>query len=167
MVPNTSRPQTLGEWACATSKGSVLKIEVLKEKAVAAGGYGGIMGVGQGSTRPPRLVKISWTPSKKAQHVALVGKGITFDSGGLSIKPAQGMEAMKSDMSGAAAVLHTMVAAAELNVPVRVTAYLALAENMPSGTAQRPSDVLTIYGGKTVEVLNTDAEGRLVMADAL
>ncbi len=166
-APNDLPPAKFADRARAAVKGTGLKIEVLDEKALAAGGYGGIMGVGQGSTRPPRLVKISWSPSKKAQHVALVGKGITFDSGGLSIKPAQGMEAMKSDMSGAAAVLHTMVAAAELNVPVRVTAYLALAENMPSGTAQRPSDVLTIYGGKTVEVLNTDAEGRLVMADAL
>lgn len=167
VAPNDLPPAEFADRARAAIKGTGLKIEVLDEKALAAGGYGGIMGVGQGSTRPPRLVKISWSPSKKAQHVALVGKGITFDSGGLSIKPAQGMEAMKSDMSGAAAVLHTMVAAAELNVPVRVTAYLALAENMPSGTAQRPSDVLTIYGGKTVEVLNTDAEGRLVMADAL
>jgi leucyl aminopeptidase len=97
----------------------------------------------------------------------LIGKGITFDSGGLSIKPAKGMEDMKSDMSGAAAVLHTVAAAAHLGLPVRITGWLALAENMPSGTAQRPSDVITIRGGRTVEVLNTDAEGRLVLADAL
>lgn len=166
-APNDLPPAVFAERAKEAVKGTGLKIEVLDEKALAADGYGGIMGVGQGSARPPRLVKITWTPSKKARHVALVGKGITFDSGGLSIKPAQGMETMKSDMSGAAAVLHTMVAAAELNAPVRITAWLALAENMPSGTAQRPSDVLTVYGGKTVEVLNTDAEGRLVMADAL
>jgi len=166
-APNDLPPAEFADRAKAAVKGTGLKIDVLDEKALEAGGYGGIVGVGQGSVRPPRLVKITWTPSKKAKHVALVGKGITFDSGGLSIKPAQGMEAMKSDMSGAAAVLHTMVAIAELNLPIRVTAWLALAENMPSGTAQRPSDVLTVYGGKTVEVLNTDAEGRLVMADAL
>jgi leucyl aminopeptidase len=99
--------------------------------------------------------------------VALVGKGITFDSGGLSIKPAKGMETMKSDMAGAAAVLHTVLAAAALKLPVSVTGYLCLAENMPSGTAQRPSDVITQKGGTTVEVLNTDAEGRLVLADGL
>ncbi|MFF1529486.1 leucyl aminopeptidase [Cellulomonas sp. NPDC058312] len=144
-----------------------VKISVLDEKALAAGGYGGILGVGQGSARPPRLVKVSYTPSRPAAKVALVGKGITFDSGGISIKPAAGMEAMKSDMAGAAAVLHTVVAAARLELPVAVTGWLCLAENMPSGTAQRPSDVITIRGGKTVEVLNTDAEGRLVMADGL
>lgn len=166
-APNDLPPAEFAERAKTAVKGTGLKIEVLDEKALASGGYGGITGVGQGSSRPPRLVKISWAPSKKAKHIALVGKGITFDSGGLSIKPASGMETMKSDMSGAAAVLHTMVAAAELNLPIRVTAWLALAENMPSATAQRPSDVITIYGGKTVEVLNTDAEGRLVMADAL
>ncbi|NEC93431.1 M17 family metallopeptidase, partial [Streptomyces sp. SID12501] len=125
------------------------------------------MGVGQGSARPPRLVKVAYAPSRATGHVALVGKGITFDSGGISIKPAAGMEAMKSDMAGAAAVLHTVVAAAQLGLPVAVTGWLCLAENMPSGTAQRPSDVITIRGGKTVEVLNTDAEGRLVMADGL
>ncbi len=96
-----------------------------------------------------------------------MGKGITFDSGGLSIKPAAGMETMKLDMAGAAAVLHTVVAASRLGLPVAVTGWLCLAENMPSGTAQRPSDVITIYGGRTVEVLNTDAEGRLVLADGI
>jgi leucyl aminopeptidase len=96
-----------------------------------------------------------------------VGKGITFDSGGISIKPAANMEKMKSDMAGAAAVVQALFAIAELSLPVRVTAWLALAENMPSGSAVRPSDVLSIYGGKTVEVINTDAEGRLVLADAL
>ncbi|HLS03739.1 MAG TPA: leucyl aminopeptidase, partial [Actinomycetales bacterium] len=166
-APNDLPPAIFAETAKTAVKGTGLKIEVLDEKALLSGGYGGIMGVGQGSSRPPRLVKLTWSPSKKAKHVALVGKGITFDSGGLSIKPSSGMETMKSDMSGAAAVLHTMIAAAALNLPVRVTAWLALAENMPSGTAQRPSDVITIYGGKTVEVLNTDAEGRLVMADVL
>ncbi|GAA3820072.1 leucyl aminopeptidase [Cellulomonas soli] len=144
-----------------------LKVTVLDEKALVAGGYGGIVGVGQGSVRPPRLVKVAYTPTRPRAKVALVGKGITFDSGGISIKPAAGMEAMKSDMAGAAAVLHTVVAAARLGLPVAVTGWLCLAENMPSGSAQRPSDVVTIRGGKTVEVLNTDAEGRLVMADGL
>ena len=117
--------------------------------------------------RPRGWSRSSYSPSRPKAKVALVGKGITFDSGGISIKPAAGMEAMKSDMAGAAAVLHTVVAAARLELPVAVTGWLCLAENMPSGTAQRPSDVITIRGGKTVEVLNTDAEGRLVMADGL
>jgi leucyl aminopeptidase len=142
-------------------------ITVLDEKKLARGGYGGLIGVGKGSARPPRLVTLEYAPKGAAVHLALVGKGITFDSGGLSIKPAAGMDAMKSDMSGAAAVLNTVVAIARLGLKIRVTGWLALAENMPSGTAQRPSDVLTVYGGKTVEVLNTDAEGRLVLADAL
>ncbi|MGO1318136.1 MAG: leucyl aminopeptidase, partial [Cellulomonadaceae bacterium] len=144
-----------------------LKVTVLDDKALAAGGYGGLVGVGQGSARGPRLVKVAYTPSRPAAKVALVGKGITFDSGGISIKPAKGMEAMKSDMAGAAAVLQTVVAAARLGLPVAVTGWLCLAENMPSGTAQRPSDVISIRGGTTVEVLNTDAEGRLVLADGL
>ncbi|MCR6690301.1 leucyl aminopeptidase [Cellulomonas sp.] len=169
-APNDLYPAAFADEAKAAVKAAGakgLKITVLDEKALAAGGYGGILGVGQGSARPPRLVKVAYAPSRAKAHVALVGKGITFDSGGISIKPAAGMEAMKSDMAGAAAVLHTVVAAARLGLPVAVTGWLCLAENMPSGTAQRPSDVLTIRGGKTVEVLNTDAEGRLVMADGL
>jgi leucyl aminopeptidase len=144
-----------------------VQVTVLDERRLARGGYGGLIAVGQGSARPPRLVKLEYAPAGATTHVALVGKGITFDSGGLSIKPAGGMDAMKSDMSGAAAVLHTVAAVAELGLRLRVTGWLALAENMPSGTAQRPSDVITIRGGRTVEVLNTDAEGRLVLADAL
>jgi leucyl aminopeptidase len=142
-------------------------VTVLDERRLARGGYGGILAVGQGSSRPPRLVRLDYSPAGAKNHVALVGKGITFDSGGLSIKPAANMDEMKSDMSGAAAVLHTVAAVAELGLPIRVTGWLAIAENMPSGTAQRPSDVITIRGGRTVEVLNTDAEGRLVLADAL
>ena len=160
-------PAAFADAAVAAVAGLPVKATVLDEKKLARGGYGGLVGVGQGSSRPPRLVRLDYAPAGATAHVALVGKGITFDSGGLSIKPAAGMEAMKSDMSGAAAVLHTVVAAARLGVKVRVTGWLALAENMPSGTAQRPSDVITIRGGKTVEVLNTDAEGRLVLADAL
>jgi leucyl aminopeptidase len=144
-----------------------LAVEVLDEGALAAGGYGGLIGVGMGSTRPPRLVRLSYTHPEATKTVAFVGKGITFDSGGLSLKPPKSMETMKCDMSGAAAVLAATKAVAELSLPVNIVAYMALAENMPGGAAQRPSDVITIYGGKTVEVLNTDAEGRLVLADGL
>ncbi len=160
-------PQSFADAASAAAKGTKVKVSVLDEAALAAGGYGGLLGVGQGSARPPRLVRLSYSPPRARTHVALVGKGITFDSGGLSIKPAKSMETMKCDMAGAAAVLHTVLAAAALDLGVKVTGWLALAENMPSGTAQRPSDVITIRGGTTVEVLNTDAEGRLVLADAL
>ncbi len=169
-APNDLYPAAFADLAKAAVKEAGvrgLKISVLDDKALAAGGYGGLVGVGQGSVRGPRLVRVAWAPPRPRATVALVGKGITFDSGGISIKPAAGMEAMKSDMAGAAAVLHTVLAAARLGLPVAVTGWLCLAENMPSGTAQRPSDVITIRGGKTVEVLNTDAEGRLVMADGL
>ncbi|WP_345710904.1 leucyl aminopeptidase, partial [Kineococcus glutinatus] len=147
--------------------GTGVRVRVLDEAELAAGGYGGILGVGQGSSRPPRLVVLDHSPKRARGHLALVGKGITFDSGGLSLKPAASMETMKCDMAGAAAVLAAVRAVAELDLPLRVTGWLAMAENMPSGEAQRPSDVLTTYGGRTVEVLNTDAEGRLVLADAL
>jgi leucyl aminopeptidase len=146
---------------------SGLAVTVLDERALAAGGYGGITGVGQGSAHPPRLARLEYAPAGAGRTLVLAGKGITFDSGGLSLKPAKSMEAMKSDMGGAAAVLGAMQAIAALRLPVRVVGYLPLAENMPSGTAQRPSDVLTIYGGTTVEVTNADAEGRLVLADVL
>jgi leucyl aminopeptidase len=165
--PGDLPPATFADRAREHAADAPVKVTVLDEKALAKGGYGGILGVGQGSSRPPRLVKVAYTPRGAAAHVALVGKGITFDSGGLSIKPAQAMETMKLDMAGAAAVLHAVLAAARLGLPVRVTGWLCLAENMPSGTAQRPSDVLTTYGGRTVEVLNTDAEGRLVLADGI
>ena len=144
-----------------------LAITILDESALAAGGYGGILGVGQGSVHPPRLIRLEHAPEGAARTLVLAGKGITFDSGGLSLKPAKSMETMKSDMSGAAAVLGAMQAIAALRLPVRVVGYLPAAENMPGGAAQRPSDVLTIFGGTTVEVTNTDAEGRLVLADAL
>ena len=151
----------------AAAKEHGLKTEVLDEKALAKGGYGGILGVGQGSDAPPRLVRIAYTHPKAEKTLALVGKGITYDSGGISLKPAGHNETMKCDMSGAAAVFAAVVAAARLGLRVNVTGWLALAENMPSGSATRPGDVLTMYSGKTVEVLNTDAEGRLVLADAL
>ena len=144
-----------------------LAVEVLDADALAAGGYGGILGVGQGSVHPPRLVRLEYTHPEATRTLVLAGKGITFDSGGLSLKPPKSMEWMKSDMGGAAAVLGALQAIAALRPAVNVIGYLPLAENMPSGTAQRPSDVITIRGGTTVEVLNTDAEGRLVLADAL
>ncbi|MFQ6393794.1 leucyl aminopeptidase [Nocardia sp. KC 131] len=153
-----SRAQVLAEAAG-------LEVEVLDETALEAGGYGGVLGVGKGSSRPPRLVRITYAGGPK--KIALIGKGVTFDTGGISIKPAQNMENMTSDMAGAAAVVATVLLAARLGLPVTVVATVPMAENMPSATAQRPGDVLTQYGGTTVEVLNTDAEGRLILADAI
>ncbi|CAL9594860.1 putative cytosol aminopeptidase [Actinosynnema sp. ALI-1.44] len=166
--PNDLFPASFAERAVALTKGlDGVEVEVLDEKALRKQGFGGILGVGGGSSRPPRLVRITYRGPKAGKKVALVGKGITFDTGGISIKPAAGMDEMTSDMSGAAAVVATVVLAAKLKFPLEVTAYAPLAENMPSGTAYRPGDVLTMYGGKTVEVLNTDAEGRLVLSDAI
>lgn len=165
--PNDLNPEAFAAIAQAAGKEHGLKVQVLDEKALLKGGYGGILGVGAGSASPPRLVKVSYTSSKAKKHLAFVGKGITYDSGGISLKPAGHNETMKCDMSGAAAVFAAVVTAARLGLEVNVTGYLALAENMPSGSATRPGDVLRMYSGKTVEVLNTDAEGRLVLADAL
>lgn len=167
MPPNDLTPAAFAAEAQAAAKEHGLKVQVLDDKALAKGGYGGILGVGGGSAAAPRLVKLSYTHPKAQKHLAFVGKGITYDSGGISLKPAGHNETMKCDMSGAAAVFAAVVAAARLGLEVNVTGWLALAENMPSGTATRPGDVLRMYSGKTVEVLNTDAEGRLVMADAL
>ena len=153
--------------ASAGGDKAALKISILNEKQLKAQGFGGIIGVGQGSANPPRLVHISYTPKKSKKKFALVGKGITFDTGGLNLKPGLGMEAMKSDMAGAAAVCAAILAVAVLKLPVTIHAWAPLAENMVSDTATRPGDILTIYGGKTVEVLNPDAEGRLILADAL
>ncbi len=165
--PRDLYPETFAAEAVALSEAAGAHVEVLAERELLAGGFGGILGVGQGSTRGPRLVKVSWEPAGASRHLALVGKGITFDSGGLSLKPPAAMIGMKYDMTGAATVLAVVLAVARLALPVRVTAWLCLAENLPSGSAIRPSDVLRIRGGKTVEVLNTDAEGRLVLADGL
>ena len=164
---NLLYPATFADEAQALVKGTRLSCEVLDERELAEQGYGGLLGVGGGSARPPRLVRLSHRPRGAKAHLALVGKGITFDTGGLNLKPADGMYTMKCDMAGAAAVLAATWAIARLGLKVQVTAYAALAENMPSGSAYRPSDVLTMYGGKTVENGNSDAEGRLVMADAL
>jgi leucyl aminopeptidase len=165
--PSDLVPAELADVADQVAGDSGLRITVLDEKALAEGGYGGILAVGQGSANPPRLVRLEHAPEGAAKTLVLAGKGITFDSGGLSLKPAKSMETMKADMGGAAAVLGAMQALAALGIPVRVVGYLPIAENMPSGTAQRPSDVITIHGGTTVEVANTDAEGRLVLADVL
>ncbi|MGI5994944.1 MAG: leucyl aminopeptidase [Saccharomonospora viridis] len=165
--PNDLFPASFADRAKELANANGLDIEVLDEKALKRKGFGGVLGVGGGSSRPPRLLRVAYRGSKAKKSVALVGKGITFDTGGISLKPAAGMDEMTSDMSGAAAVLASVVLAAKLKYPLEVVAHIPLAENMPSGTSYRPGDVLTMYGGKTVEVLNTDAEGRLVLADAI
>ncbi|GAA3253343.1 leucyl aminopeptidase [Streptomyces lavendulae] len=165
--PNDLTPEAFAAVASATAKENGVKVQVLDEKALLKGGYGGIMGVGKGSENLPRLVKLSYTHPKAEKTLAFVGKGITYDSGGISLKPAGHNETMKCDMAGAAAVFASVVAVAKLGLQVNVTGWLALAENMPSGSATKPGDVLRMYSGKTVEVLNTDAEGRLVLGDAL
>jgi leucyl aminopeptidase len=164
---NALHPADLAAAARRLLAGKGVTVKVKDEKELAKEGFGGIVGVGQGADHPPRLVELRYAPKGATGQVVLVGKGITFDSGGLSLKPPDSMKTMKTDMSGAAAVLATMSALADLDIGVAVTGYLASAENMPSGHAIRPGDVLTMKNGKTVEVLNTDAEGRLVMADAL
>jgi len=167
--PNYLFPQSFADNVKRRVAGSPAKVavSVLDDKALVKGGFGGIVGVGQGSVNPPRIVTMSYAPAAPKASVALVGKGITFDSGGLNIKPATGMVTMKCDMAGAAAVAATVLAAAELGLPVAVTGYLCLAENMPGGTAQRPSDVVVMRDGTSVEILDTDAEGRMVLGDGL
>ncbi len=165
--PSDLYPESFSAAVVSLAENLPVEVEVLGEEELRAGGFGGIIGVGAGSTRGPRLVKLSYSPSTARTHLALVGKGITFDSGGLSLKPPTGMVGMKYDMTGAATVMAVLLAAARLRLDIRLTAWLCLAENMPSGSAVRPNDVLRIRGGTTVEVLNTDAEGRLVMADGL
>ncbi|MEP6816960.1 MAG: leucyl aminopeptidase [Marmoricola sp.] len=166
---NQFLPVDFADAVLAIDKGKepAVTVTVLDEEQLAELGCGGILGVGMGSDNPPRLVKLEYRPDGAVGHVALVGKGITFDSGGLTIKPGSSMATMKCDMAGAAAVVAATYAIAELGIPVSLTTFAPLAENMVSGRAMRPGDVLTMYGGKTVEVLNTDAEGRLVLADAL
>ncbi|WP_157249527.1 leucyl aminopeptidase [Nonomuraea typhae] len=154
-------------WMAERAAEQGLPVRVWDEADLRAGGFGGILGVGGGSAHPPRLIQLSYDPPGATRHVVLVGKGITFDSGGLSLKPSDNMKVQKTDMAGGAVVIAVVSALAKLGAGVRVTGLVAAAENMPSGSAQRPSDVITHYGGRTVEVLNTDAEGRLVLADAL
>ncbi|WP_327086109.1 leucyl aminopeptidase [Nonomuraea sp. NBC_01738] len=165
--PSDLWPAKFAEIAEQEGAKAGLTVEVLDEKQLKDGGYGGIVGVGQGSANPPRLVRLSYTHPEAAKTLAYVGKGITFDSGGLSLKPSASMDWMKSDMGGAGAVFGALLGIARLGLKVNAVGYLCLAENLPSGTAQRPSDVLTSYSGKTVEVLDTDAEGRLVLMDGI
>jgi leucyl aminopeptidase len=166
--PSHLYPAEFAKQAKALGETVGLVVEILDDKALIKGGYGGIVGVGKGSSRLPRLVRLTYKGgARKGKTVALVGKGVTFDTGGISIKPAASMHHMTSDMGGAASVIATVVLAAKQKLPIDVIATVPIAENMPSSTAQRPGDVLTQYGGITVEVLNTDAEGRLILADAI
>ncbi|MDR1214735.1 MAG: leucyl aminopeptidase [Propionibacteriaceae bacterium] len=165
--PNQLYPAALAKIAQQVADQRHLGCQTLEPAALAEQGYGGLMAVGGGSQRGPRLVQLTWRPRGAKSHVALIGKGITFDSGGINLKPRESMATMRCDMAGAAACLATIAAVADLDLKVKVTAWLPLAENLPSGTAYRPSDVIQIYGGATVENYNTDAEGRLVLADAL
>ncbi|MDR8412681.1 leucyl aminopeptidase [Nonomuraea sp. 3-1Str] len=167
-LANTPASVKTPAWLAERAAEQGVPVRVWDEEQLQAGGFGGILAVGRGSANPPRLIQLSYVPEGTPErHVVLVGKGITFDSGGLSLKPTENMKTQKTDMAGGAVVIAVIGALARLGVPVRVTGLVASAENMPSGTAQRPSDVITHYGGRTVEVLNTDAEGRLVLADAL
>ncbi len=167
--PNKLLPQTLAQAAQAMSAEFGLECEVLDGAAMAALGMGALLGVAQGSSNPPFLIVIKYRPATPVgqDHLALIGKGVTFDTGGISIKPADGMEKMKYDMAGAAAVLGAMRAIAQLKPALPVTGYVPTVENMLNGNAQRPGDIVTSLAGKTIEVLNTDAEGRLILADAI
>ena len=167
MPANLLYPESFADSVRQQVADTRIAVDVLDDTALSRGGYGGLLAVGGGSSRPPRLVRLAYRPRGAKTHLALVGKGITFDSGGLNLKPAEGMYTMKCDMAGAATVFAATEAIARLGLKINVTTYGALAENLPSSTAYRPSDVLTMYGGKTVENGNSDAEGRLVMADAL
>jgi leucyl aminopeptidase len=160
-------PQALAEHAQEVADAGGLESEVMDENDLAARGFGGIVGVGQGSASPPRLIKLHYPAENPSARLALVGKGVTFDSGGLSLKEARSMEEMKTDMAGGAAVIAAVGALGRLDTRADVTAYIPAVENMPSGTALKPGDVIRHYGGRTTEVTNTDAEGRLILADAL
>ena len=167
LPPGEKPPETFAKAAQQLLRGTGVKVEVLDVAALRKEKLGGILGVGQGSEQPPRLVRMTYSPPGARGVVALVGKGVVFDSGGLSLKTAGGMETMKTDMSGAAAVIGAMSVLRDVGVKTKVVALTPMVENMPSGSAIRPGDVLRMRNGKTVEVLNTDAEGRLILADAL
>ena len=167
---NEKDPAWLAARATELAAESGLEVTVWDEKKLAADGFGGILAVGKGSTRPPRFIRLDYVPDgadDDTPYVVLVGKGITYDTGGLSLKPREGMVSMKRDMTGGGSVIATLSALRELGAQVRVTGLICAAENMPSGTAYRPDDVIRHYGGRTTEVKNTDAEGRLVIADGL
>jgi len=167
MPANELSPSDFAKEAQRRAEALGLDCEVLDEKQIEKQGFGLLTAVGRGSARPPRLVVLRHQPRKRGPVIGLVGKGITFDSGGLSLKPAENMELMKGDMAGAAAVLSAICAIAQLKVPTNAAAFMPLAENMPGGSATRPGDVIKTYAGKSVEIINTDAEGRLILADAL
>jgi leucyl aminopeptidase len=171
LPPNLLTPVALARHARAAARREGLSCRVLGPARLRQLRMGGLLGVGQGSANPPQLIELRWRlPGRHRRplpKVALVGKGVTFDSGGISLKPAAGMELMKTDMAGAAAVLGAAVTAARLRLPIDLTVIIPTAENMPGGRAARPSDIITMANGKTVEILNTDAEGRLILADAL
>jgi leucyl aminopeptidase len=167
---NLKTPAWLAEQAVEVGEAAGLQVTVWDEERLAAEGFGGILAVGGGSANPPRLIRMDYTPrgaTKRMPTVVLVGKGITFDSGGLDIKPSESMLTMKRDMSGGGAVIAAMAALRDVDCPVRVIGLVPAAENAISGTAMRPGDVITHFGGRTSEVNNTDAEGRLVLADAM
>lgn len=163
--PNEAYPESMAERAREMAGKRGIKVEVLGPKELEKKGMGGILAVGRGSRKSPRLVILEWGEGR--ERISLVGKGVTFDTGGISIKPAAAMDEMKFDKSGACTVLGIADAAAALDLPYRFRAYVALAENMPDGDAYRPGDIVRCYGGKTVEILNTDAEGRMLLADTL
>ncbi|HEX8093603.1 leucyl aminopeptidase [Jatrophihabitans sp.] len=163
---NHLNPVTFASYAREHGEAAGLAVEVLDERALKRGRFGGILAVGGGSSTPPRLVRLSYAPARARARVALVGKGITFDTGGLDLKHT-GMADMKSDMAGAAAVIESIIAAARLKLPIAITATVPMAENAVSGSSYRPSDILVMRDGRTVEVDNTDAEGRLILVDAI
>ena len=165
--PNDLYPAELAARGAAAGEKLGLAAEILDEEALAAGGYGGILAVGSGSARKPRLLRLTYSGPDPRKKVALVGKGITFDTGGINLKTQGGIEEMKYDMCGAASVLGTFVAAVGMQLPINLVAIAAAVENMPDGNSYRPSDVITSMSGKTIEVGNTDAEGRLILCDAL
>ena len=161
-------PDWLGRQAAAVLTPLGVRVDVHDETWLAAQGFGGVLAVGAGSRSPPRLMRAAWRPrSSGSTHLVIIGKGITFDSGGLNLKPGDSMRTMYTDMAGAAAALGALQAVAASRLPVRLTVLVPAAENSPSGSAMRPSDVIRHYGGRTTEVQNTDAEGRLVLSDAL
>ena len=167
--PNVLNPSVMAERARAIAEASGLEFEVLDQNRMRQLGMGALLGVAQGSAEPPALMIMRYKPAAAAgsTHLALIGKGVTFDTGGISIKPAEGMEKMKYDMAGGAAVIGAMQAIARLKPPIAVTGFVPAVENMPGGKAQRPGDIVQSLSGKSIEILNTDAEGRLILADTI
>jgi leucyl aminopeptidase len=164
---NLMTPTRIAERAQQVAKSAGVKCTVYERRDIEKMKMGGLLAVNRGSAEEPRFIVLEYSPRKATKHVALVGKGITFDSGGISIKPAEKMEEMKFDMCGAAAVIGTIEAAAGLELPVKITGCIPSTDNLPSGSAYKPGDIITMMSGKTVEIVNTDAEGRMILADAL